>query len=185
MPVTPLPVLDRMAATFKADTDRFFGSQLPTFSTQINQLVADVDASKSAAATSAANAAASAAAASGSAQQASTSKNAAASSATNAATSETNASASKNAAATSATAAAASATVADQKAQAAAVYAQQAIDAVAGVADGPVTSVNGKTGVVTLAKADLALGNVNNTADKDKPVSDPQLAMMHAVALLF
>ena len=45
----------------------------------------------------------------------------------------------------------------------------------AGVAAGAqvntVTSVAGKTGAVTLAKADVGLGNVDNTADANKPVS--------------
>ena len=36
---------------------------------------------------------------------------------------------------------------------------------------GPVASVAGKTGVVTLAKADVGLGNVDNTSDANKPVS--------------
>lgn len=35
----------------------------------------------------------------------------------------------------------------------------------------PVTSVAGKTGAVTLAKADVGLGNVDNTSDADKPIS--------------
>ena len=35
----------------------------------------------------------------------------------------------------------------------------------------PVTSVAGKTGAVTLAKADVGLGNVDNTSDVDKPIS--------------
>lgn len=35
----------------------------------------------------------------------------------------------------------------------------------------PVQSVAGKTGVVTLAKADVGLGNVDNTTDAAKPVS--------------
>ena len=34
-----------------------------------------------------------------------------------------------------------------------------------------VTSVNGQTGVVVLTKADVGLGNVDNTADIDKPIS--------------
>jgi hypothetical protein len=34
-----------------------------------------------------------------------------------------------------------------------------------------VTSVNGYTGTVTLAKSDVGLGNVDNTSDADKPVS--------------
>jgi len=35
----------------------------------------------------------------------------------------------------------------------------------------PVTSVAGKTGAVSLTKADVGLGNVNDTSDADKPVS--------------
>jgi hypothetical protein len=35
----------------------------------------------------------------------------------------------------------------------------------------PVQSVAGKTGDVTLVKGDVGLGNVDNTADADKPVS--------------
>ena len=35
----------------------------------------------------------------------------------------------------------------------------------------PVTSVAGKTGVVTLAKGDVGLGNVDNTTDLNKPIS--------------
>lgn len=35
----------------------------------------------------------------------------------------------------------------------------------------PVSSVNGKTGAVTLAKADVGLGNVDNTSDASKPIS--------------
>ncbi len=34
-----------------------------------------------------------------------------------------------------------------------------------------VSSVAGRTGAVTLSKADVSLGNVNNTADADKPIS--------------
>lgn len=39
-----------------------------------------------------------------------------------------------------------------------------------------VITVNGKTGIVTLTKADVGLGNVDNTADADKPVSTAQAA---------
>lgn len=35
----------------------------------------------------------------------------------------------------------------------------------------PVTSVNGKTGAVVLVKADIGLGNVDNTSDANKPIS--------------
>jgi hypothetical protein len=90
--MTPIPVLDRTSATFKADVDTFFGSQLPAFATEANALQADVTAKQGQAATSATNAATSEG-------NALASKNAAAISATNAATSEGNALASKNAAA--------------------------------------------------------------------------------------
>ena len=38
-------------------------------------------------------------------------------------------------------------------------------------ASGSVTSVAGKTGIVTLTKTDVALGNVDNTSDANKPIS--------------
>ena len=44
----------------------------------------------------------------------------------------------------------------------------------AAAASGGVTSVNNKTGVVTLAKGDIGLGNVDNTSDVNKPVSTAQ-----------
>lgn len=105
MPVKPLPFLDRTAATFKTDTDTFFGSLLPQFSVEVNQVSTDLT-------TASASALASKNAAAASAAAALSSKNAAATSETNAATSEDNALASKNAAATSATAASGSATAA-------------------------------------------------------------------------
>ena len=105
MPVKPLPFLDRTAATFKNDTDTFFGSLLPQFSVEVNQVSTDLT-------TASASALASKNAAAASAAAALSSKNAAATSETNAATSEDNALASKNAAATSATGASGSATAA-------------------------------------------------------------------------
>lgn len=44
----------------------------------------------------------------------------------------------------------------------------------------PVSSVAGKTGVVTLAKGDVGLGNVDNTADSAKPVSTAQATAIAA-----
>lgn len=41
----------------------------------------------------------------------------------------------------------------------------------ASIAGGPVTSVAGKNGIVTLVKGDVGLGNVDNTSDANKPVS--------------
>lgn len=41
-------------------------------------------------------------------------------------------------------------------------------------ATAPVTSVAGKTGAVSLVKADVGLGSVDNTSDASKPVSTPQ-----------
>ncbi len=42
------------------------------------------------------------------------------------------------------------------------------------ITSGAVDSVAGKTGVVTLVKADVGLSNVDNTPDSSKPVSTPQ-----------
>ena len=47
---------------------------------------------------------------------------------------------------------------------------------------GPVASVAGKTGVVTLAKADVGLGNVDNTSDANKPVSTATQTALNAKA---
>jgi hypothetical protein len=164
MAVTPLPFLDRTAATFKTDTDTFFGSQLPTFSVQVNQVAGAADASAAAALASKNAAAASESAAL-------TSKNAAGVSATNAATSASGAATSATNAASSATAAAGSATAANTSKNAAATSATnaatsatQAAAAAASIADGPVTSVNGKTGVVALVKTDLGLSLVDNVS---------------------
>lgn len=44
----------------------------------------------------------------------------------------------------------------------------------------PVSSVAGKTGAVTLVKADVGLGNVDNTADTAKPVSTAMQAALDA-----
>lgn len=46
----------------------------------------------------------------------------------------------------------------------------------------PVQSVAGKTGAVVLAKADVGLGNVDNTSDAAKPVSTAQLAALNLKA---
>ena len=48
----------------------------------------------------------------------------------------------------------------------------------------PVQSVAGKSGVVTLSKVDVGLGNVDNTADADKPVSSVQQAALNLKASL-
>lgn len=46
--------------------------------------------------------------------------------------------------------------------------------ATGGTVNAPVDSVNGKTGIVIIDKADVGLGNVDNTSDADKPVSTAQ-----------
>ena len=46
---------------------------------------------------------------------------------------------------------------------------------------GPVTSVSGRTGTITVAKSDVGLGSVDNTADTAKPVSTAQAAADAAV----
>ena len=43
----------------------------------------------------------------------------------------------------------------------------------------PVTSVNNKTGAVTLAKGDVGLSNVNNTSDANKPISNATQAALN------
>lgn len=48
----------------------------------------------------------------------------------------------------------------------------------------PVTSVAGKTGAVTLVKADVGLSNVDNTSDASKPVSTAQQTALDAKAPL-
>ena len=45
-----------------------------------------------------------------------------------------------------------------------------------------VSSVAGKTGAVTLAKADVGLGNVDNTSDANKPVSTATQTALNAKA---
>lgn len=114
------------------------------------------------------NAADSAAAAAASAAAALASQNAAATSATNAGTSETNAAASASAAATSASNAATSETNAETAYQGALDVWQDLQDL---LATGPVVSVNGLTGEVTLTKASFNLENVDNTSDLNKPIS--------------
>lgn len=42
-----------------------------------------------------------------------------------------------------------------------------------------VKEVNGKSGNVLLTKSDVGLGNVNNTSDKDKPISDAAQAALN------
>jgi hypothetical protein len=49
-------------------------------------------------------------------------------------------------------------------------------------APGAVVSVAGKTGTVTLVKADVGLGSVDNTADTAKPVSTAQQTALNAKA---
>lgn len=43
-----------------------------------------------------------------------------------------------------------------------------------------VTSVNGRSGAVTLTKSDLGLGSVDNTADSAKPVSTAMITALNA-----
>ncbi len=47
-------------------------------------------------------------------------------------------------------------------------------------AAGSVVTVNGQSGVVVLAKSDIGLGNIDNTADTAKPVSTAQQAALDA-----
>ena len=162
MPVTPLPFLDRTSATFKTDTDTFFGSKLPQFSVEVNQVAGAADASAAAALASKNAAATSATNAANSATAANTSRTNAATSATNAGTSASNAADSATASAASATAANTSKNAAAGSATNAAASAVRAEAAATSIGNGPVTSVNGKTGVVALVKADVGLALVDN-----------------------
>lgn len=45
-----------------------------------------------------------------------------------------------------------------------------------------VTSVNGKTNSVVLDKSDIGLGNVDNTSDADKPISDATQAALDDIS---
>ena len=87
MPITVLPALDRTSLTFKADVDTFFGSQLPTFTTEVAALQTDVSAKQVTASNAATSATASAASATASKDAALVSQNAAAASANSAGTS--------------------------------------------------------------------------------------------------
>ena len=178
MAVTPLPFLDRTAATFKTDVDAFFAQKLPQFSVEVNQVATDAqtsataaNTSKNAAATSATNAKTSETNAANSASAANTSKTNAATSETNAASSATAANSSKTAAANSATAAATSAT----NSEASAVRAKNAADS---IASGPVTSVNGKTGAPVLNKSDIGLSLADNVSVIAAGIGTPQLAFI-------
>lgn len=51
-------------------------------------------------------------------------------------------------------------------------------------ASAPVTSVAGKTGAVTLAKADIGLGNADNTSDINKPISSATQTALNTKAPL-
>lgn len=52
----------------------------------------------------------------------------------------------------------------------------------AGAQVNTVTSVSGKTGAVTLVKADVGLGNVDNTSDANKPISTATQTSLNAKA---
>ncbi|RAS14815.1 hypothetical protein DFO50_10970 [Microvirgula sp. AG722] len=85
-------------------------------------------------------------------------------------------------------AAAASASLAQEWASSAAGFAAaadsarlQAAAVAESVADGPVVSVNGHHGAVTLSAADVGLSHVDNTADVDKPISDAQRTELDAL----
>ena len=61
-------------------------------------------------------------------------------------------------------------------------YELQYIAGSGGDGGGAVTSVNSKTGDVVLVKADLGLGNVDNTTDAAKPISAATQIAMDAKA---
>jgi hypothetical protein len=155
-----MPAISRGGSpqAFSDSVDETLGKINP-WAVQVNALAAEVNA-KEASTVAAATAAASSATTAGSA-------------ATAASASASTATTKAGEAGTSATAAASSATAAD----AARVAAEAAAAAAGG---GAVSSVAGKTGAVTLVKADVGLGNVDNTSDADKPVSTAQATAINA-----
>lgn len=74
MPITALPALDRTSVNFKANVDTFFGSQLPTFSTEAEAARVEINAKEASATASAATATTKAGEALTSANNAATSK---------------------------------------------------------------------------------------------------------------
>lgn len=167
------------------------GSATAAAASQVAAAASASDAlvSKTAAAGSASAASASQTAAAGSASDAAASKTSAAGSATSATTQASAASTSASAASSSASAAAASATAAGTSAtnahtseQNAAASAAQAQAAAASISGGPVTSVNGKTGVVTLAAGDI--GGLGTAATRNVGTAAGTVAAGDTVASL-
>lgn len=74
MPITALPALDRTSVNFKANVDTFFGSQLPTFSTEAEAARVEINNNTASASASAATATTKAGEALTSANNAATSK---------------------------------------------------------------------------------------------------------------
>ena len=142
MAITALPALDRTSSTFKTDVDTFFGSSIPVFVTEANALQTDVNAKQ---------VAASAAAATATAKELLTDADATATAADRVQTGLDRASAttSAGAATTQAGIATTQAGIATTKAGEANASAIAAAASAAGISGGPVTSVNGMTGVVT------------------------------------
>lgn len=166
--IAPLPIPPTLSdpANFDARGDAFV-SALPPFQGEANALSDNVAHNAGAAYGAAQGALVSEAAAAASATAALASKNAAATSATTATTQAGTATTKAGEASTSAAAALASKNTA-------AIDAQRAEDAAASIQDGPVTSVNGKTGLVILAPADIGAVASNGFT-----------AQLHALALSF
>lgn len=135
--------------TFSADMDTFLGA-LPTWGTQVVAIGTNVYNNAVEAATSAGSVSTVVATATTKAGEALAYANAASASSSAASTSATNATTQANAASGSATAASNSATSALTRAEAAAQSAQSAAAVAASMVGGPVVSVNGLTGVVTI-----------------------------------
>lgn len=163
MAISQLPVAPsrQRPAQFSDEADAFLGA-LPAFGNEANALATDVNNKQVAAAASAATATSEAdratAQANASAASATSSSNYATNSANSATASENSAIASASSAtqsANSATAAQNSATAAASSAAFASSEADRAEAAADSVAGGPVASINGKTGIVTLTATDI------------------------------
>jgi hypothetical protein len=159
--------LPQVAVDAQASRDAAAASAASALASKGAATISETNAAASAsnALVSANAAAASASAAALSQGQAHDSEVASSASAASALASKTSAARSEGNAAGSATAAAGSASAAAGSAAAAAASAES-------IAGGPVTSVNGHTGIAVVTAADVGLGDVANKAPADLPVSN-------------
>jgi hypothetical protein len=176
-------VADAATASAAATTASAAGSAATGAASAAAADAATASTNASQAASSAASAAVSAATASAAAAGAAGSEASATGSAAAAAASAAAASTAGAAAAAAAASASTASTKADEASTSAAAASGSAAAAAASadsIAGGPVASVNGLTGIVTITKSTVGLPAADNTSDVDKPVSTLQAAAIAA-----